>query len=748
MPAKFLNRNAFRKIGQVLLFLFLLVLPLLVRAGYYYRGLYVPAYVPRPDHAAVDVPTVERISFQDLDVRRGKGQVAIDRAHDNAVYNSDLNVLLARLTARGMESVSITADDSWSDMLRDATALIVISPHRSFSVEEIQAVGQFVRRGGRVLLIADPGRYTWVSEFADAYGEYMVLDSDVAAINSLASQFGLAFSDDYVYNTNKNAGNYQYVILTDWSDSPLTAGLEKVIFYAAHSIASGQKTLITADEHTTSSLSEQTGDLVVMSLGGNGQVLAMSDFTFMTEPYNSTADNNQLIANIAAFVASARRVYGLRDFPLFLADCVAVVPLLDPSDSTALSADAVQQLAVLKSALEETGRDLRWQIRGDEGDIIYAGLYGNVAFWPEVSEILSSQCISFTLETVERQRAAPTPSLDADHSPRPPTPTPRSSPTPTPTERPLRDWIHFHGIGQVEAKELALIYRNLQGDHQVLVVLAFDEQGLQDAAKRLISGDLDDCLLDEDLEDDPGIFGLALCPVSYREAEVEPTLTPTFLPTPDVVGSILIVADNDGQGIYDWWTSADDFAEVASEAGYEVTIWSTFLEGDVTLEQLRSFDGVIWCTGDYQEPDSTPREDDLDVILSYLDEGGRLILSGGFIGSTEDSEKGSLLDIQVAQASHPLAEGFEAEQIIALEQLTNEQDYAFFTLAEADPELIVFVRGPSSEFAGEAIITASEDESFHNRALIIGFPIYLLPDEERHQLATNAVLWLMAGLEG
>jgi hypothetical protein len=745
MPAKFLNRNAFRKIGQVLLFLFLLFLPLLVRAGYYYRGLYVPAYVPRPDHAAVDAPTLERISFQDLDVRRGKGQVAIDRAHDNAVYNSDLNVLLARLTARGMENVSITADDSWPDMLRDATALVVISPHRSFSVEEIQAVGQFVRQGGHVLLIADPGRYAWVSEFDDEYGEYMALDSDAAAINSLASHFGLAFSDDYVYNTSENAGNYQYVILTDWSDSPLTAGLEKVIFYAAHSIASSQKALITADEHTTSSLSEQTGDMVVMSLGGNGQVLAVSDFTFMTEPYNSTADNNQLIANIAAFVAGARRVYGLRDFPLFLADQVAVVPLVNPSDPTVLSADVVQQLAVLKSTLEVTGRDLRWQIQGNEQDIIYAGLYGDVAFWPEVSEILSSQGISFTLETVERQRATPTPSPRFTTTP---TPTPRSSPTPTPTERPLRDWIHFHGIGQVEAKELALIYRNLQGDHQVLVVLAFDEQGLQDAAKRLISGDLDGCLLDEDLEGDPEIFGLALCPVSYQETEEEPTPTPTFLPTPDVVESILIVADNDGQGIYDWWTSADDFAEVASEAGYEVTVWSTFLEGDVTLEQMRSFDGVIWCTGDYQEPEFTPQEDNLEVILSYLDEGGRLILSGGFIGSTEDSEKSSLLDIQVARAGHPLAEGFEAEQIIALEQLTDEKDYAFFTLAEADPEAIVFVRGPSSEFAGEAIITVSEDEPSNNRAVIIGFPIYLLPDEERHQLATNAVLWLMAGLEG
>ncbi len=45
--------------------------------------------------------------------------------------------------------------------------------------------------------------------------------------------------------------------------------------------------------------------------------------------------------------------------------------------------------------------------------------------------------------------------------------------------------------------------------------------------------------------------------------------------------------------------------DVASEAGYDATVWSTFLDGDVTLEMVQSYDAVIWCMGDYQEADGS-----------------------------------------------------------------------------------------------------------------------------------------------
>ena len=45
-------------VGRILLFVALLILPSLLRGAFYYRGLYSPPWVSRPDHTEVDVPSV------------------------------------------------------------------------------------------------------------------------------------------------------------------------------------------------------------------------------------------------------------------------------------------------------------------------------------------------------------------------------------------------------------------------------------------------------------------------------------------------------------------------------------------------------------------------------------------------------------------------------------------------------------------------------------------------------------------
>jgi len=751
------SRTLLKPLGRVLLFLALLVLPTVLRVGYYYRRLYVPQSVNRPDYAAVTVPTVALTTFTDVDVQQGKGRVIVDHAHGNTVDDVDLNVLLARLTTRGLEAVSLTPGDHLPDFLHDATALVVIAPHEPFYPRESEAVERFVGQGGRVLLVTDPSRYALSTVYDEAGYQFTVPTTDVAAINSLASRFGLAFADDYIYNTTQNAGNYQYVILRDFAESRLTAGLNEVVFYAAHSVAAGEEAVITADERTTSSLSEQTGGLTTMSLGGDGHVLAVSDFTFMTEPYNSSADNNRLIANIADFLAGAERTFGLTDFPHFFGDEVDLVPLAGEPGEAALSADMIDQGYVLQSAFESVDRTLRWQTEPRAGrDTLFVGFYEGIEFSPEVSGILASRDISFTLETAEQKRATPTPTPRYTATPMP---TPESirqdsgQASPTPTEKPLRDWINVAGVGQVDAKEVALFYHNEEDGRQVVIVLAFGEEGLNTTIQRLTLGDFTHCLMDEDRSGDPATISLALCPTEYEPSEEELTPTPTPeddshptpTPTSAAEGGILVVADDNGTGVYESWTSAYDFQTMSIEAGYPATVWSTLWDGEVTLEQMQSYDAVIWCTGDYQEEETTPAPNDLLTIGAYLADGGRVILAGAFIGDPEESEGGLLLDIQVAQADHPLVEGFEADQVITLQRFTADTDYSPYRLGE-DAETVVFVRGPGSEFAGEAVVAVDGDEFTGGKTLFIGFPIYLMPWEAQNQFGTNAVRWLMEGV--
>ena len=72
------------------------------------------------DLSNVDVPEAKAVPFVDADIQRGQGQVIIDRAHGNRVSDAELNVLLSRLTARDMETVSLTSDDTLAQMLRTA----------------------------------------------------------------------------------------------------------------------------------------------------------------------------------------------------------------------------------------------------------------------------------------------------------------------------------------------------------------------------------------------------------------------------------------------------------------------------------------------------------------------------------------------------------------------------------------------------------------------------------------------------
>jgi hypothetical protein len=137
-----------------------------------------------------------------------------------------------------------------------------------------------------------------------------------------------------------------------------------------------------------------------------------------------------------------------------------------------------------------------------------------------------------------------------------------------------------------------------------------------------------------------------------------------------------------------------------------------------------------------------PDAEDLSMLMNYLNEGGRVILSGAFIGS-EEGERGIVLDVQVVQGGHPLAQGFAPDQVITLERFTADEDYATTVLGETDPQAVVFSRGPASELAGRPAVIVEDDASGGARAIWIAVPLYLWPTEERLQLANNAIDWIL-----
>lgn len=142
---------------------------------------------------------------------------------------------------------------------------------------------EFVNNGGKLLLIADPTRH--------------------GKMNSISLRFGLVFESDYLYNMKENDTNFRNIFVTEFKANEITKGLEKIVLYTAGSITSADGGIAFVDQNTFSSIIETRKRLSPIAQAKESKVLAIYDLTFMTEPYNGILDNNQIISNIADWLA-------------------------------------------------------------------------------------------------------------------------------------------------------------------------------------------------------------------------------------------------------------------------------------------------------------------------------------------------------------------------------------------------------------------------------------------------------------
>jgi hypothetical protein len=717
-----------KKLLLVLLAAALLLLPLAARWLYHYdpgAGAQRPA-VARPDLSQVAEPALAAQAFEDRPTAGKPGTVLVDLAHENRVQMAELSVLQARLADRGQRLEPLADAADLGEGLRYARALIVASPGAAWKTDEIEQVVRFVAKGGRLLLVTDPSRY---QVLYDEWGDFAALDADVAHINSLATRFGLVFQADYLYNTLDNEGNYRNIRLTDFTPHALTEGLEQVVLLGTHSIVAQEGALVWTGGETRSSSSERAGPLTVAALAADGQVLGLGDLSFLLEPYNTLYDNDRLIANIADLLAGAGRRYELQDFPFFFEREVDLVYAGDLLNQALLA-----PLNRLEDLLEERG--LSPALRADEDqdrDTVLLGLYGDAG---EAEPTLSALGVTLIITPAdERSGEGEATAGDVDDA------------------APVADRIEVEGLGEIAARGNALLALQEEGDRQVLLILAGGEESLDHAVERLVTGDLKGCLFGQG-------GALALCPVEEKEvssdqgdgaeseepADAAPDGPEGEEPAePAGVGArILVLSLDAGEGRYDNMTGADDYVRILEE-DFQVSTWSTAAKGLPDLADVRDYDLVIWTAGDFEDAFGEPESGLLLVLM--LEEIPALV-SGAYIGSA--AELAVQRDIQVKDASHPLAQGFAPDEVIAFVEAPSGSEYEMDVLTDLDDgeSDVVFVRGPGSESSGVASLAVMSDAVSNTRVVFAGFPLYLLPEEARSRLVLNAVSWLLGPGEG
>jgi len=282
------------------------------RGFFYHDGFYQAPPIEVPTYTQIAVPLVPSTEYSDSFVMT-KGTVLFDIAHENAFHIEELNVLILRLVTRGLTVDFFSVEDNLAEKLlgeqNDSgleytnnasqeealeeedqeeeplpSAFAVICPQEDFARDDIKNIGKFIKDGGKLLLIDDPTRR--------------------GQTNSLPYNFGLVFEPDYLYNMRENDANYRNIFITEFEENRITEKLHKIALYTAGSISSDNLGIAFGDENTLSSQIETRRGLSPMALAEESKVLAIYDLTFLTEPYNGILDNNQLISNIADWLAS------------------------------------------------------------------------------------------------------------------------------------------------------------------------------------------------------------------------------------------------------------------------------------------------------------------------------------------------------------------------------------------------------------------------------------------------------------
>lgn len=511
-----------------------LLVPILARMLWFYQGIYQPAgVIATPEYASFELPKAvlstpgpetEKINLEKPNT--GDGVVLVDIAHDNLFTATELQPLFDSIAKAGGVIIFGDSEKNLAKVLKSVDAYLVIAPSSPYLAGETAAITRFMERGGKLLVIADPTRD--MSQYGYLSGETAATLQSVSIVNTLLEPFGITFVEDYLYDQAENEANFRNIILSELDKKdPLTNNLKKVVFYGAHSLKTNQKILIRAQKTTYSSLTDAGGEFAVAASANNGRVVALGDFTFITNPYYQTWDNRQLVANLAYFLANEKRIKTIIDFPYLFNPDVAV---LAEKDKT-INQEMVGILNLLQSSFEAINTNLTITENPIAGqDLLIFAKYDQ---YPDLEKYLAPFHLKFeNIEPANDESSSEGSSGDQDpqNSATAPSPTPtvpplRKEETPplpgetsaTPiVEPPLENLysllengsggeeqnkgtVTVPGFGKLSTDGIGVVLYKHAPKGNTLILLANSKEGLLDLAGFFITGEFSNCTLQNNI---------------------------------------------------------------------------------------------------------------------------------------------------------------------------------------------------------------------------------------------------------
>ncbi len=331
-------------------------------------------------------------------------------------------------------------------------------------------------------------------------------------------------------------------------------------------------------------------------------------------------------------------------------------------------------------------------------------------------------------------------------------------PTPEPEDNPDLDAIYqgdifigdtVEGIlaesethGWVFNSGPAIIDISVTGNDEVDIVLELYDanNALIDSIDATFTGESEELLGIDIPDSDP--YTIVVRDFFADGGEYTLTVTGGVAVVPPEPGSgIFVFSDDDGTALTNGISSSAALADLLSD-DYDVTTWVSTSDGPLQEDTLDGYELVIWDTGDYLDEDGFLGED-TGLILTFADEGGKLMITGSAPALFDTFERAPLSAVQVNGNDPILSANLSDGQLIELDA-TYETVLSEFLLEDLEDGSIGFLlRDPDSgEGAGSVIgIAAVEGEFNTQKTAVILFPFAAMPTDIQETLITNILNW-------
>ncbi len=794
-----------------LVFLVLLALPIAGQWYWYYSPIdYTPPEISSVENDMITLPQIDYRPFEDRP-KLGQGHIVIDFSHNNNLISDDTASLQDLLEARGLTVDTFTGEtDSLDQVLHGATGFIVMAPTISFSPAEQETITEFVADGGRILLAADPTRPISPRSPLDFFeGEGNLFDfffpeSAIPAINSLANKFGIVYYDDYVYNIQKNEGNYRNVKVSGAgvADTPFS-DLTDVVVFTAHSLQAKGQPLLQGDENTQSATRRGETTLPVAVLTTEARVLALGDITFLTPAYHTIGQNNQFLSNIADWFAVDTRQRDLEDFPYLFVQDVDLVQAFEGL----LNPGLIVKSYDLRHLFQEANLNLSLRSEPEpDHDVLYVATFGSyevvesylIKAGISITEVIEKVEVSdevssdeddpsnkaeedfegtFRLDdSLRQEKKAMTDTLSIDKglldevnqsvtdteisAINQQSITTTSSITGSAVlsddlaleeegEEVVTYELDIPNLGQVGSEGTSLYLVNRQADQTVVIALAEDEVSMLETLDRLMDGDFTGCVLEADMAlcssgesqdssnsaddqattDEPGV-----------DEETDEAITEGEDEMPAGAGSSIFIlsADHGSEGVR---TGAYELEAILSEF-YAVTVWSVSSDGIPTTDDLEGYVTYILDYGDFAFDVEDANNFDILSVFGDLEASFMFIGAQPFPSPSDDVAE--VVDIEVAQTDHPIIQDFSPGEVIDLAPSESGVPALVWpeTTNDSEENLVLFLRGPNSDFAGRSVAAVLEDSN-DARGMVVTVAFYRLPEDVQRTFVLNSIPWLV-----